>query len=136
MWYYTSTIPLQTTTVITIIYVILCISLKGVMMYGCGETSIRFRPALILLPKHANLFLNIFEDVLKSFLHWQPYDTSLLYYNHHIYTQNRIFWVVEAGKFLYMYYCYHYFHWWFNTALYLNLRQLLIAFFCMNLALK
>ena len=40
---------------------------KGVQCGGCGEKSIRLRPALIFEAKHAAVFLNIFEDVLKQF---------------------------------------------------------------------
>uniref|UniRef100_A0A8C6LXU9 4-aminobutyrate aminotransferase, mitochondrial n=1 Tax=Nothobranchius furzeri TaxID=105023 RepID=A0A8C6LXU9_NOTFU len=37
---------------------------KGVILGGCGESSIRFRPALIFRDYHVHLFLNIFSDVL------------------------------------------------------------------------
>uniref|UniRef100_A0A8C6S546 4-aminobutyrate aminotransferase n=1 Tax=Neogobius melanostomus TaxID=47308 RepID=A0A8C6S546_9GOBI len=40
---------------------------KGVLMGGCGERSIRFRPALIFKEYHVALFLNIFNDVLAEF---------------------------------------------------------------------
>lgn len=39
---------------------------KGIMVGPCGADSIRFRPALIFQPKHANIFLNILDDVLKE----------------------------------------------------------------------
>lgn len=38
----------------------------GVQSGGCGDVSIRFRPALIFEEKHANMFLDIFRNVLKS----------------------------------------------------------------------
>ena len=38
----------------------------GIVVHICGESAIRFRPSLILLPKHANLFLNTFEDELQA----------------------------------------------------------------------
>lgn len=38
----------------------------GFMVGPCGETSIRFRPSLIFQPKHAHLFLDGFESVLKA----------------------------------------------------------------------
>jgi 4-aminobutyrate aminotransferase/(S)-3-amino-2-methylpropionate transaminase len=40
--------------------------LKGVNCGGCGERSIRLRPALVFQPKHANLFLEKLEKVLKK----------------------------------------------------------------------
>ncbi|XP_003385623.1 PREDICTED: 4-aminobutyrate aminotransferase, mitochondrial-like isoform X2 [Amphimedon queenslandica] len=39
---------------------------KGFSVWGCGSDSIRFRPALICLPRHVSLFLTGFEDVLKE----------------------------------------------------------------------
>lgn len=39
---------------------------KGIQSGGCGEVSIRFRPALIFEPKHANIFLDKFREVLKE----------------------------------------------------------------------
>lgn len=39
---------------------------KGIQSGGCGELSIRFRPALIFEPKHANIFLDKFRQVLKE----------------------------------------------------------------------
>uniref|UniRef100_A0A3P9HN18 4-aminobutyrate aminotransferase, mitochondrial n=1 Tax=Oryzias latipes TaxID=8090 RepID=A0A3P9HN18_ORYLA len=39
---------------------------KGVILGGCGEKSIRFRPALIFKEYHVHLFLNIFNDVLAQ----------------------------------------------------------------------
>jgi len=36
----------------------------GVQVGGCGDVSVRFRPALIFQPRHVDIFLNIFEDVL------------------------------------------------------------------------
>lgn len=38
----------------------------GVQSGGCGEISIRFRPALIFEEKHVNIFLDIFRQVLKQ----------------------------------------------------------------------
>jgi len=38
----------------------------GVHAGGCGEAAIRLRPALVFKQHHANLFLQKFEDVLKS----------------------------------------------------------------------
>lgn len=39
---------------------------KGVEMGGCGDFALRFRPALVLQPKHAAVFLTIFEKVLQT----------------------------------------------------------------------
>lgn len=39
---------------------------KGVLAGGCGELSIRFRPALIFQEKHADIFLDKFNQVLKE----------------------------------------------------------------------
>lgn len=39
---------------------------KGVQSGGCGDVSIRFRPALIFEEKHANIFLDKFRQVLKE----------------------------------------------------------------------
>uniref|UniRef100_A0A669EV32 4-aminobutyrate aminotransferase n=1 Tax=Oreochromis niloticus TaxID=8128 RepID=A0A669EV32_ORENI len=39
---------------------------KGVLLGGCGDRSIRFRPALVFKEYHVNLFLNIFNDVLAQ----------------------------------------------------------------------
>jgi len=39
---------------------------QGVLIGGCGEKSIRFRPALIFEPKHAELMLEKFDDVLTQ----------------------------------------------------------------------
>lgn len=38
----------------------------GFQTGGSGELAIRFRPALIFEPKHANMFLEVFENVLKT----------------------------------------------------------------------
>ena len=38
----------------------------GIMVGPSGVDSIRFRPALIFQPKHANIFLNVLDDVLKE----------------------------------------------------------------------
>ncbi|KAG2455869.1 GABT protein, partial [Polypterus senegalus] len=38
----------------------------GVVLGGCGERSIRFRPALVFKEHHAHLFLNIFNDILAE----------------------------------------------------------------------
>nr|XP_006637224.1 PREDICTED: 4-aminobutyrate aminotransferase, mitochondrial isoform X1 [Lepisosteus oculatus]XP_015216029.1 PREDICTED: 4-aminobutyrate aminotransferase, mitochondrial isoform X2 [Lepisosteus oculatus] len=40
---------------------------KGVVLGGCGERSIRFRPALVFKEYHAHLFLNIFGDILAEY---------------------------------------------------------------------
>uniref|UniRef100_A0A4W4H4H7 (S)-3-amino-2-methylpropionate transaminase n=1 Tax=Electrophorus electricus TaxID=8005 RepID=A0A4W4H4H7_ELEEL len=40
---------------------------KGVLLGGCGERSIRFRPALVFKEHHAHQFLNIFNDVLAEY---------------------------------------------------------------------
>ncbi|KAL0272296.1 UNVERIFIED_CONTAM: hypothetical protein PYX00_005329 [Menopon gallinae] len=40
--------------------------MKGVQTGGCGESSIRLRPALIFAPEHANIFLEKFRDVLRE----------------------------------------------------------------------
>uniref|UniRef100_A0A3B4YUQ6 4-aminobutyrate aminotransferase n=1 Tax=Stegastes partitus TaxID=144197 RepID=A0A3B4YUQ6_9TELE len=39
---------------------------KGVLLGGCGDRSIRFRPALVFKEYHVHLFLNIFNDVLAN----------------------------------------------------------------------
>jgi len=39
---------------------------KGVLIGGCGESTIRLRPALIFEPKHAEIMLEKFEDVLSD----------------------------------------------------------------------
>lgn len=41
-------------------------SLSGVVVVGCGTEGIRFRPPLIFQPRHANILLNIFNDILKE----------------------------------------------------------------------
>jgi len=38
----------------------------GVQTGGCGELSIRLRPALIFTPEHADIFLDKFRQVLKE----------------------------------------------------------------------
>ncbi|KAJ8251117.1 hypothetical protein GJAV_G00217470 [Gymnothorax javanicus] len=40
---------------------------KGVILGGCGDRSIRFRPALVFKEYHVHLFLNIFNDVLAEY---------------------------------------------------------------------
>uniref|UniRef100_A0A4W3IBG4 4-aminobutyrate aminotransferase, mitochondrial n=1 Tax=Callorhinchus milii TaxID=7868 RepID=A0A4W3IBG4_CALMI len=40
---------------------------KGVVLGGCGDKSIRFRPALVFQEHHAHLFLNLFNDILADF---------------------------------------------------------------------
>ncbi|XP_077683992.1 4-aminobutyrate aminotransferase, mitochondrial isoform X4 [Eretmochelys imbricata] len=40
---------------------------KGVVLGGCGDRSIRFRPTLIFKDHHAHLFLNVFSDILADF---------------------------------------------------------------------
>ncbi|XP_074866388.1 4-aminobutyrate aminotransferase, mitochondrial isoform X2 [Carettochelys insculpta] len=40
---------------------------KGVVLGGCGDRSIRFRPTLIFKDHHAHLFLNIFSGILADF---------------------------------------------------------------------
>lgn len=39
---------------------------KGVQAGGCGDLSIRFRPALIFQERHADIFLDKFREVLKE----------------------------------------------------------------------
>ncbi|XP_077292319.1 4-aminobutyrate aminotransferase [Arctopsyche grandis] len=39
---------------------------KGFQTGGCGELSIRLRPALIFTPKHAEIFIDGFRSVLKE----------------------------------------------------------------------
>lgn len=41
--------------------------LSGVVLGGCGDKSIRFRPTLVFRDHHAHLFLNIFSDILADF---------------------------------------------------------------------
>ncbi|XP_065898676.1 4-aminobutyrate aminotransferase, mitochondrial-like [Dysidea avara] len=40
---------------------------NGVMIGGCGKQTIHLRPSLIFQPHHAEIFLNIFEYVLKVY---------------------------------------------------------------------
>lgn len=40
--------------------------MTGVLLGGCGDRSIRFRPALIFQEYHVHLFLNILNDVLEE----------------------------------------------------------------------
>ncbi|XP_030637374.1 4-aminobutyrate aminotransferase, mitochondrial-like [Chanos chanos] len=40
---------------------------KGVVLGGCGDRSIRFRPALVFKRHHTHLFLNIFNEALAEF---------------------------------------------------------------------
>ncbi|XP_006867312.1 PREDICTED: 4-aminobutyrate aminotransferase, mitochondrial [Chrysochloris asiatica] len=40
---------------------------KGVVLGGCGDKSIRFRPTMVFRDHHAHLFLNIFSDILANF---------------------------------------------------------------------
>ena len=40
--------------------------LLGFYIGGSGNQSIRFRPALIFQPSHANMFLEAFEKVLNE----------------------------------------------------------------------
>ena len=39
---------------------------KGFQTGGCGNVSIRFRPSLVFQPKHAYMFLDGMEAVLKD----------------------------------------------------------------------
>ena len=39
----------------------------GLQTSGVGDVAIRFRTALIFQPKHANMFLEGFETVLKEY---------------------------------------------------------------------
>lgn len=40
---------------------------SGVHLGGCGSSTVRFRPALIFAPKHANIMLDNIRAVLKEF---------------------------------------------------------------------
>ena len=40
--------------------------LLGFMVGTCGKDSIRFRPALIFQPKHANMFIDALDNILLS----------------------------------------------------------------------
>ncbi|XP_053551219.1 4-aminobutyrate aminotransferase, mitochondrial [Bombina bombina] len=40
---------------------------KGVVLGGCGDKSIRFRPTLVFKEHHAHLFLNIFNNILADY---------------------------------------------------------------------
>jgi len=42
---------------------------NGVLTGGCGESSIRLRPALIFQPRHAEIFLDRFEETLSKMEH-------------------------------------------------------------------
>lgn len=46
--------------------VVAALKQKGVLSGGCGEISIRFRPALIFQEKHVDIFLDKFNQVLKE----------------------------------------------------------------------
>ncbi|CAL8317409.1 unnamed protein product [Arctogadus glacialis] len=39
---------------------------NGVILGGCGDLSIRFRPALIFKEHHVHMFLNVFSDLLAA----------------------------------------------------------------------
>lgn len=39
---------------------------SGIQSGGCGDLAIRFRPALIFEEKHVDIFLDIFNQVLKQ----------------------------------------------------------------------
>lgn len=43
------------------------LKMAGVQSGGCGDLAIRFRPALIFNEKHADIFLDKFRQVLKTF---------------------------------------------------------------------
>lgn len=40
---------------------------QGVFIGSCGDKSIRFRPSLVFKEQHAQLFLNIFNDILANY---------------------------------------------------------------------
>ncbi|XP_047215450.1 4-aminobutyrate aminotransferase, mitochondrial-like isoform X2 [Girardinichthys multiradiatus] len=40
---------------------------KGVHLGGCGDVSIRFRPALVFKEYHVHIFLNIFNNILAQY---------------------------------------------------------------------
>ncbi|XP_070779260.1 4-aminobutyrate aminotransferase, mitochondrial isoform X4 [Enoplosus armatus] len=39
---------------------------KGILLGGCGDRSIRFRPALVFKEYHVHIFLNVLNDVLAQ----------------------------------------------------------------------
>jgi 4-aminobutyrate aminotransferase/(S)-3-amino-2-methylpropionate transaminase len=39
---------------------------KGILVGGCGERSVRLRPMLCFTPKHAAVFLDTMETVLRN----------------------------------------------------------------------
>jgi len=39
----------------------------GVHLGGCGNSSVRFRPSLIFTPEHANIMLDVMQQVLKKY---------------------------------------------------------------------
>ncbi|KAG9332873.1 hypothetical protein JZ751_014444 [Albula glossodonta] len=41
--------------------------LQGIIIGGCGDRSIRFRPALVFKEYHVHLFLNMFNDILAEY---------------------------------------------------------------------
>lgn len=43
-----------------------CTSFAGIQSGGCGDHAIRLRPALIFQERHADIFLDIFREVLKE----------------------------------------------------------------------
>lgn len=46
--------------------VVMKLKQKGVLAGGCGDMSIRFRPALVFQEKHVDIFLDKFYQVLKE----------------------------------------------------------------------
>ena len=46
--------------------VVILVIILGFHLGGCGDLSIRFRPALIFQLSHANMFLDGFEKVLSE----------------------------------------------------------------------
>ncbi len=48
------------------IVVVVVVIFLGILSGSCGHNSLRFRPALIFQPYHANILLNIFDHILKD----------------------------------------------------------------------
>jgi 4-aminobutyrate aminotransferase/(S)-3-amino-2-methylpropionate transaminase len=46
--------------------VIAKMKMKGVITGGCGERTVRLRPSLIFQQKHADIYLDVLEHVLKG----------------------------------------------------------------------
>jgi len=39
---------------------------SGVLVGGCGESTVRFRPALVFEPKHAEIVVDVMNKVVPT----------------------------------------------------------------------